>query len=195
MLGLSGAAVMWAQYGIATWAPVLFREAGVVGLERAAFMASLQGLAGVGGLLAGGLIGDRVRRRGISHKVVIGVSLVGVALGLTAMGVLVHARQPPGLLLVALLATSACAWSVWGPCFALLGEVFAGDDVSTAFGLYNTLCVLGAAVGPLALGWARDLTGTFAAGCWGSALVALAGAVAALAVSPAWRLAAPRPRV
>jgi MFS-type transporter involved in bile tolerance (Atg22 family) len=80
---------------------------------------------------------------------------------------------------------------VWGPSFALLGEVFAGDDVSTAFGLYNMICVLGAAVGPVVLGWARDVTGSFATGCWISTAVALAGGVAALAVKPAFRLAAP----
>jgi cyanate permease len=54
------------------------------------------------------------------------------------------------------------------------------------------ICASGAAMGPVALGWARDLTGSFAGGCWLSVAVALAGAVAASAVTPAFRLATPR---
>jgi predicted MFS family arabinose efflux permease len=192
VLGLSGMAVMWAQYAVATWAPMLFMQAGVRQLDRAAFLASLQGVAGVVGLLVGGMISDRARRRGVSHKVVAAVGLVGTAAGLAAMALVLQYNASATALLATLIAMAVCAWAVWGPSFALLGEVFAGDDVSTAFGLYNTLCVLGAAMGPVVLGWARDVTGSFAAGCWISGAVALGGAVAALGVTPAFRMAVPR---
>jgi predicted MFS family arabinose efflux permease len=191
VLGLSGTAVMWAQYAVATWAPMLFMQAGVGALDRAAFLASLQGVAGVAGLVAGGVVSDRARRRGVSHKVVATAGLVGTALALAAMALVLQADGSPAALLATILAMAVCSWAVWGPSFALLGEVFAGDDVSTAFGLYNMICVLGAAVGPVVLGWARDVTGSFATGCWISTAVALAGGVAALAVTPAFRLAAP----
>lgn len=192
LLGLSGATLMWAQYSLATWAPMLFRQAGVGELDRAAFLASLQGLAGVGGLLAGGALSDRARRRGVSHKVVAAGGLLATAAALVAMALVLQARGSPAALLTTLLVVSACSWAVWGPSFALLGEVFAGDDLSTAFALYNTLCVLGAAVGPVVLGWARDVTGSFASGCVIAAALALVGTLAPLAVTPAFRLAAPR---
>jgi MFS-type transporter involved in bile tolerance (Atg22 family) len=57
-----------------------------------------------------------------------------------------------------------------------LGDVAAGRELSTAFGLYNTVCVLGAVVGPAVTGWARDVTGSFAAGSYVCAAVALGGA-------------------
>jgi predicted MFS family arabinose efflux permease len=191
VLGLSGTAVMWAQYTVATWAPMLFMQAGVEALDRAAFLASLQGVAGVLGLLAGGLVSDRARRRGISHKAVAAAGLAGAAGALAAMALVIQSGGSSWALLATVLAMAVGSWAVWGPSFALLGEVFGGDDVSTAFGLYNMICVIGAAVGPVVLGWARDVTGSFAAGCWISAAVALAGAVAALAVTPAFRVTAP----
>ena len=191
MLGLAGSAAMGAQYGLATWASTLFMQAGVGTLDHAAFLASLQGVAAVGGLLAGGALGDRARRHGVGHKVVAAGGLVGAAVALGAMALVVQSNGSPTALLTTLLAMVICSWAMWGPSFALLGEVFAGDDLATAFGLYNMLCATGAAMGPILLGWARDVTGAFAAGCWIAAAVAVAGAVAALAVTPAFRLAAP----
>ena len=191
VLGLSGTAVMWAQYAVATWAPMLFMQAGVEQLERAAFLASLQGVGGVGGLWLGGALSDRARRRGVSHKVVASVGLVGTAASLGAMALVLRSSGSPAALLATVLALAVCSWAVWGPSFALLGEVFRGDDVSTAFGLYNMLCVLGAAMGPVVLGLSRDLSGSFAPGCAIAAAVAVLGAVAALAVTPAFRLAVP----
>ena len=191
VLGLSGTAVMWAQYAVATWAPMLFMQVGVERLEHAAFLASLQGAGGVGGLVLGGALSDRARRRGVSHKVVAAVGLLGTALSLAAMALVLRANGSPAALLATVLAMAVCSWGVWGPSFALLGEVFTGKDVSTAFGLYNMLCVLGAATGPVVLGLTRDLSGSFAPGCAIAAAAAAAGAVAVLAVRPAFRLAAP----
>jgi MFS family permease len=128
----------------------------------------------------------------VSHKLVVAAGLVATAGALAAMALVLQAGGTPAALLATVLAMAAGSWAVWGPSFALLGEVFAGDDVSTAFGLYNMICVVGAAIGPVALGWARDVSGSFVVGFWISSAVALAGAVAALAVTPAFRLAAPR---
>lgn len=81
---------------------------------------------------------------------------------------------------IVLVATSA--WAVWGPSFAMLGEMFREHQLATAFGLYNTVCVLGAVVGPALTGWTRDLTGSFAAGCYLSAAVALGGGLLAFRI-------------
>jgi MFS family permease len=191
VLGLSGTAVMWTQYAVATWAPMLFMQVGVEQLQHAAFLASLQGAGGVGGLLLGGALSDGARRRGVSHKVVAAIGLLGTAVSLGAMALVLRSNGSPTALLATVLAMAVCSWAVWGPSFALLGEVFTGEDVSTAFGLYNTLCVVGAATGPVVLGLTRDLSGSFAPGCAIAAVAALAGAVAVLAVSPAFRLAVP----
>jgi len=182
LLGLSATAVMWVQYVVATWAPVLFVEGGVSELGRAGLYSGLLGLAGVAGLLAGGWLGDVGARSGLSRRTVLAASYLPMTLATMALAVAVQRGAPVGALAAALAVVACCAWGVWGPSFALLGEVFSGRDVSTAFGLYNAVCVLGAVVGPALTGWTRDVTGSFAAGCYVSAAVALAGGAVVLAV-------------
>ncbi len=184
-LGLAGAAMMWVQYVLATWAPLLLREAGVAELGRAGLYTSFMGLAGVAGLLAGGWLADRARRTGLGRRAVVIACLVAATLTMLLLAVVVSGRPAAGAVAAAIFVVALCAWTVWGPSFALLGEQFAGRDLSTAYGLYNTVCVLGAVVGPGVTGWARDLTGSFAAGCYLSAAVALAGVAVALGIRPA----------
>ena len=180
VLGLAGMAVMWVLYALATWAPTMFLEAGVKELGRAALLASLQGIAGVAGLVVGGSAGDRaLGRRGGRHAVV-AASLFALTVSVAALALVVQLWRSPLALAAGLVLTAVCAWSVWGPSFALLSEAFRGDDLSTAFGIYNTICVLGAVVAPLVTGWMRDVTGSFSAGCYLSAAVAAAGAVIVL---------------
>jgi cyanate permease len=57
---------------------------------------------------------------------------------------------------------------------------------------YNTVCFAGAVVGPLATGWIKDLTGSFAAGLHAAAALSVVCAVTAMALSPGFR-AAPGP--
>jgi MFS family permease len=182
LLGVAGGAVMWVLYTLATWAPLLFMEAGVSELGRAGFYSSFMGLAGVGGLLIGGWLGDRARRSPLGRKGILVASL-GALTAATLVLSLVVQRRPSVLALAAALGlVASCAWSIWGPSFALLSELFTGSDLATAFGLYNTVCVLGAVIGPGLTGWARDVTGSFVAGCYLSTAVALTGAVVVLLV-------------
>ncbi|MBI4637462.1 MAG: MFS transporter [Candidatus Rokubacteria bacterium] len=191
VLGLAGAAAMYAQYVLLTWTPLLFMEVGVREVSRAGLYASLLGLAAVGGLLLGGWAGDRARRQGFGHKVVLAAGLVGVGCAMLTVGLVLGRSRSAPALAIGLLAASCLVWSVWGPSFALLGEVFSGEDLSTAFGLYNTLVVFGAVLGPFLTGWARDWSGSFTVGIHLSAAVATAGAGIALLIRPAFRLAPP----
>jgi predicted MFS family arabinose efflux permease len=184
LLGAATGAVMWVQYVLATWAPLLLLEAGVAELGRAGLLASLQGLAGVAGLVGGGWLGDRLQRAGIARRTMVAVTLGVLAAGTLTLGVAVERAAPPPALAAGLFAVALCAWVIWGPTFALLGEIVPGRDLSTAFGLYNAVCVLGALVGPALTGWVRDLTGSFAAGLHLSAGVAVAGMVLALFIRP-----------
>lgn len=188
LLGIAAAATMWVQYVFATWAPLLFMEAGVTELGRAGLYASAQGLAGVAGLVAGGWLADRAQRRGLGRKIVVAGSLTALAAAMLALTVAVERGASVPVLAATLFAVSFCAWGMWGPSFAVMGEVFTGLELSTAFGLYNSLCVVGAIIGPALTGWTRDLTGAFVTGCYLCIVVALAGAVSALLVRSAGRL-------
>lgn len=194
LVALAGMAMMYVQYVLATWAPLLFMDVGVKEIGRAGFYSSLQGVAAVAGLLAGGWLGDRARRSGLTLKAVMLASTLGAAAAAAALALVLGAWRSPAPLAVALLLASGCAWSVWGPSFALLGEMFRPEEQGTAFGFYNAICVLGAVVGPVLTGWIRDFAGSFAAACVLAAVVALAGSVAAIATRPAFRLAASSPR-
>jgi MFS family permease len=179
LLAVVGAAGMWVQYVLATWAPLLFMEAGVEELGRAGSYSSVIGVAGVGGLVLGGWLSDRARRAGRPRRTVVAGGLATVALAMVVLALVVdHAPSAPAVGAGVVLAGLA-TWAVWGPSFAMLGEMFDERELSTAFGLYNTVCVLGAVVGPGLTGWTRDLTGSFAAGCYVSAAVALAGGLLA----------------
>jgi MFS-type transporter involved in bile tolerance (Atg22 family) len=81
--------------------------------------------------------------------------------------------------LLALLAAAFFVWAMWGPAYARLGEAVGREDLAAAFGLFNTICFLGAIAGPSLTGWARDRAGSFTAGCYLATLVALVGAAIA----------------
>ncbi len=176
ILGITGAGVMWLQFALATWGPALFLEVGVRDLGTAGLASSLLGVGAVTGLLAGGGLGDRARRRGRQGLHVLLACFLGMtaASACTALAIQVHPSPWP--VAVGLFVANAAAWAVWGPFFALLGDRFRGRDVSSAFGLYNSIMVVGAILGPLVTGWAHDVTGSFAAGLYITGAVTLAAA-------------------
>jgi predicted MFS family arabinose efflux permease len=183
-LAVAGAAAMWVMFTLATWAPLLFMERGVAQLARAGMYSSLQGLAAVAGLVASGWAADLGRRRGVSARAIVAGSLVGAAACMLLMAGVVRGEASAAVLALTVFGASFFAWGVWAPSFVALGDVFPGADASTAFGLYNTICVVGAVAGPGITGLLRDGTGSFAGACALGAGVSLLGAVASLAVAP-----------
>lgn len=184
VLGFAGAMAIWVQFVIAIWAPLFFVEVGVASLGWAGTLASLQGLAAVAGMIGGGWADDALRRRGLGHRTVSVAGFLALAVSMVLMGLAIGARSPVGLGL-ALFPAAFFVWSVWSPVYAMVGEMVSREDLATAFGFSNTVCFLGAVVGPTVVGWTRDLAGSFTAGCYLSALVALLGAALVLAVRPA----------
>ena len=183
ILGIVGSCGIYVQFVLATWAPLFFQETGVEELGRAGAYASLQGVAAVAGLIAGGWTDDRLRRRGFGHTVVIAVGLVALALCVAAMAAAISYRSPLALA-VTLFAAAFFCWSIWPPTYALLGEMVRPQSLGTGFGLLNSVSFLGAVAGPPITGWVRDAAGSFAPGCLLAALVALVGAGLCLALRP-----------
>lgn len=175
LLGAVGCCGIYAQFVLATWAPLFFQETGVGELGRAGAYASLQGLAAVAGLVAGGLVADRARRRGLGHAPVVGAGLAAltIAVGLMAAAI---AHRSPLALAVTLFAAAFFCWSIWAAVYAMLGEMVAAENLGTAFGLLNSISFLGAVAGPPLTGWVRDATGSFTVGCLLAGTVALVGA-------------------
>ena len=183
VLGAAGACGIYVQFVLATWAPMFFLETGVHGLARAGTLAGVQGLAAVAGLVTGGWADDRLRRRGVRHRTIVATGLVALAASMGAMALALARGSSPGVGVTLALA-AFFVWGIWGSAYALLGELVRAADLGAAFGLFNSICFVGAIVGPAVTGWVRDLTGSFAAGCAVAVLVALAGAAIATATPP-----------
>ncbi len=188
LLGAAGIMPVYLQFMLATWGPLFFSEVGVTDLARSAFYASFQGVAAPFGLFAMGWLADRAHERGISRKVVIALTILLAGASIGGMGWVMAVKGSVGLVAFFMMATSFFIWGTWGPSYALLAERFPPAILGTAFGLMNTVCFLGSVVGPFLTGWIKDVTGSFAWGCYGAAVVAGLGAIVAMAFPPAFCL-------
>ena len=174
LLALASLCAIANQFILATWAPLFFQEAGVTDVGRAGIYAALQGIAASLGMIVGGFTHDRLARRGFESKTVIVAGLAALALSMLAMAAVIAQRSVPALAILVFLAAFFC-WSIWGAVYTLLGRMVRAEDLGAAFGWSNSISFLGAIVGPIATGWARDLTGSFSAGCLLAAVLAAAG--------------------
>ena len=132
---------------------------------------------------------DRLVKRGYGSKTAIVAGLTGLAVSMLAMAAAITQRSIPGLAVVLFLAAFFC-WSIWGAVYALLARLVREDELGTAFGFSNSISFVGAVVAPTATGWARDLTGSFSAGCVLAAMLAGAGVLLTFAVRVPPRAAA-----
>jgi len=174
LLALASLCAIANQFILATWAPLFFQEAGITDVGRAGIYAALQGIAASLGMIVGGFTHDRLARRGFESKTVIVAGLAALALSMLAMAAVIAQRSVPALAMLVFLAAFFC-WSIWGAVYTLLGRMVRAEDLGAAFGWSNSISFLGAIVGPIATGWARDLTGSFSAGCLLAAVLAAAG--------------------
>jgi len=169
------------QFILATWAPLFFTEVGVSDVSRAGTLAALQGVAASLGMIVSGWAHDRLVERGYASKAVIVAGLGGLVVSMLAMAAIIVVRSIPGLAVILFVAAFFC-WSIWGAVYTLLARMVRPDELGTAFGFSNSISFVGAIVGPIATGWVRDLTGSFAGGCVLAAILALAGAALTIAL-------------
>jgi len=167
--------------GFCTIANQFFQEVGVDDLGRAGSYAALQGIAASLGMVVSGWAHDRLVKRGHGSKTVIVAGLTGVAVSMLAMAAVISQRSIGALAVVLFVAAFFC-WSIWSAVYALLGRMVRQEELGTAFGLSNSISFVGAIVGPTATGWARDLAGSFSAGCVLGAVLAVAGIALVFAI-------------
>jgi MFS family permease len=196
MLALVSLCAIGDQFILASWAPLFFAEVGVTDVGRAGSYAALQGIAASLGMIVSGWAHDRLVERGYASKSVIVAGLGGLAASMLAMAGVIGQRSIPGLAIVLFVAAFFC-WSIWGAVYTLLARMVRPEELGTAFGFSNSISFVGAIVGPIATGWARDLTGSFGAGCVLASILALAGVALAIVLrvpAPLTPPPFPRPR-
>jgi MFS family permease len=181
---------VWVQFVLAIWGPLFFAEIGVTDLGVSAGLASLQGVVAPIGLVVSGLLADRLHARGIHRKTAMAAGILLMAASVVVMGLTIQHHGPVWLLTAAILGASFFMWCSYAPSLAIFGGVIPAPVLGRAFGIFNTTCFLGAIVGPVVIGGTKDLTGSFAPGLYATAALACLGLASAMAVRPAWRLAA-----
>ncbi len=184
---VAGIAPIYCLWVVGIWAPAMFIEIGVKELGRSSLLASLLGVSAIPALLLMGSASDRLARRGKGRKGLAALILMGMAVAMLLMGAAVEFRAHPFVLALLVFVAGFCIWGVWAPVFALLAEITPSEIQGTSFGMNNTINFIGSLVAPIATGWIKDVTGSFAGACYLAAAVGLAGAIVLSLVRPAFR--------
>lgn len=191
---LSGIAPIYCLWVVGIWAPAMFLEIGVKELSRSSLLSSLLGISAIPSLLLMGILSDRLARRGKGRKGLAAVILLGLSVAMVLMGAAVASRAHPLVLAVVVFAAGFCIWGVWAPIYALLSEISPARIRGTSFGMNNTVNFLGSLIAPIATGWIKDVSGSFAGACYLAAAIGFGGALVLCLVRPAFSWA-PEARV
>lgn len=140
------------------------------------FVAAIPALAGVAGMLTAGWYCDRSSRK----RLVCGAVLLLAALGVAGVGWV-------GSTWLVLLPASLMAFFMDAsrPTFWSLPSMFLSRSGAAAgIALINSVGNLGGVIGPVAVGWLRDTTHSFAGGMYFIALVTAIAATLVMAAGP-----------
>jgi MFS family permease len=155
-----------------------------VPLTAAVTVYSVEGLAGLGGRVALGLLADRY---GVKR-----ILIAGLVIQALAAGSFVFAARLEEFYLVA--AIFGFAYGGVMPLYAVLArDYFAQHIMGTVLGAATMVASLGMALGPLAGGWIFDHFGEYAWLYIGSFALGLGAVAMALAFPPIPRHASPQP--
>jgi MFS family permease len=178
----AGIAPMYCLWVIGIWSPAMFLEVGVRELERSSLLSSLLGVAAVPGLLLLGLLTDWLGGDRRSGKRLAAAVMTGLAVVMLAIALAVNAKAGAAILAGFVFVAGVLVWGVWPPIFAMLRQMTPTRLHGTSYGMNNTVNFIGSLVAPLLTGWLRDVSGSFVAGCYVAAGLALIGAITMLAV-------------
>jgi MFS family permease len=191
---LSGIAPIYCLWVVGIWAPAMFLEIGVKELSSSSLLSSLVGISAIPGLVLMGILSDRLARCGRGRKGLAALTLFGLSVAMVLMGAAVASKAHPLVLAFLVFAAGFCIWGVWAPIYALLTEISPAQIRGTSFGMYNTINFVGSLIAPIATGWIKDVSGSFAGACYVAAAIGLGGALVLCLVRPPFRWA-PEARV
>jgi MFS family permease len=164
--------------GLAFWLPTFLERTHDVSEATASGVTAVLALiAGVGGAVVGGVLGDRLAAKGADKR----IALVGISLILGA-GALLTALAMPSFAAQAFVLTIAAFLLTLGfPNFAAAAaDVLPAATRGTGFALFTFLLTLGSALGPLIVGGVSDATGSLGIALAVSALPTIPGAFVVL---------------
>lgn len=174
LLGLILFACQTGSYGLTLWIPQIVRELSGLGNLAVSMISALPYIAAAIGMVLIGASSDRTGER-LLHVAV--PSAIG-ALGFIASAFLTSPLPAMLALTVAAVGDLGTRGAFW----ALPTRFLTGSAAAAGIGLINTWASLGGFVGPYAVGYVRQVTGSFAGGLLFLAALLLAAAIAAVAL-------------
>jgi sugar phosphate permease len=167
------------SYGLTFWVPTLVKGlSGYTNIE-VGFVSALPYIAAAAGMILIGRSSDRSGERFLHVAIPTAIG----AFGFIATGLL-HSPIPA---MIALTVAAVGDYGTRGPFWALPGKFLSGGAAAGAIGLINAMGAVGGAVGPPAVGYLKEVTGSFVGPMYLLSGILLAGSVLTLVLraSPA----------
>ncbi|HEX3576777.1 MAG TPA: MFS transporter, partial [Rhodopila sp.] len=158
VLLMSAAYCFWliGAAGLFMWIPAIIKSLSGRGITYTGYISTVPYIAAMIGLFVIGRIADRVRQRGT----VVAASLAGLALFLL-LSVLVQNYE---LSLVFLVCGGTFLFAPHAPFWAIPAQLFPPKLRGAAMGMISLIGNIGAFIGPYAVGYVREATGSFTSG-------------------------------
>jgi len=157
------------SYGLQFWVPLIVQGmAGFTNLEIGLISAIPYAVAAIGMILIGAS-SDRSGERLLHVAIPTAVGAVGFVVSAF------YTSPVPGMIALTIAAVGVIGTR--GPFWALPTRFLNGRAAAGGIALINLIASIGGFVGPYAVGYLTDLSGTYAAGMWFLALLMLLGAL------------------
>jgi MFS transporter, ACS family, tartrate transporter len=160
------------SYGLTLWVPTIIKGLSGFTNGETGWLAAIPYIAAAAGMILIGRSSDRSGERILHLAVPTAIGAVGfVATGLTSSPV-------PAMIAITIAAVGD--YGTRGPFWALPGKFLSGRSAAAAIALINAMGALGGFVGPYAVGYLKDSTGSFTSPLFLLAGILLAGSVMTL---------------
>jgi ACS family tartrate transporter-like MFS transporter len=156
------------SYGLTLWVPTIVKGlSGFTNLE-VGFISAVPYIAAALAMILIGSSSDRSGER-FMHLAI--PTAIG-ALGFIATAMI----ESPWPAIIALSVAAAGDYGTRGPFWALPGRFLTGEGAAAGIALINSFAAIGGFIGPYAVGYLKDATGTFESGLYLLAGILFAGA-------------------
>jgi ACS family tartrate transporter-like MFS transporter len=161
--------------GVAYFLPQIIKAIGL-SVFATGFVVAIPAAVGVAGMLTGGWLCDRSSQKRLLCGAVLLIAAVGVA-GVGRVGSSWWVLLPASLMAFFLEAFRPTFWS-------LPSMFLSRSGAAAGVALINSVGNLGGVIGPIAVGWLRDRTHSFAGGLYFIAILTSIAAILVMAAGP-----------
>ncbi len=169
--------IVIAFYGISFWLPQIVQATGTLSSATVVLLSAIPYLVATIGMVIIGVHSDRTGERRWHVAVPLLIGATGFVMTVVA----------PATAAWSLGTLSIAAFGIWGalgPFWTLPPAFLRGTAAAGGIAIVNSVGNLGGFVGPFAVGWVRDSTGSFSSGLLMLAGALVLGAVVALLIKP-----------